>query len=434
MCSLVCPTLASFSGRAVTKFLKVALVMCVVAGGACKFTPSRDDRAAHEVHAAAEQFTRLETSGRWLGPENWNDLSDYFQETRPWSPPQSISLLKTYSMGLIEGTIYANGKPCYLVEMDYQLWGTIDSFLHFRTAETATGQPTALGRTVFKKENEEYCFADEFVRRGESETGEKKKGALRWRVAWFPAYGPKITVDAALRYVVEKSDKSTDPLTRYNAARTLAMLRQLSTGVLLPPPPVNFAPQSAEQTASQFLELESHLALDRGGKLADFYMETPPKETKEIQVVDGPVVAPERPGPKIARDTTDIFILADSLGTLDADLRLTDYPRRRPGSACYFDLQIELTMVLSDVHWEVAPDGTAKQINGPFAWRFESSYFLPFITLDTAIHYVLEKGRKTSDAAVRRNAERTLAIFRAYQNGQPLPDYLCMGASGGCTE
>lgn len=435
MCTLVCPTLGSFSGRAVTKFLKTAFVLCIVAAGACTFRRSRDDQAAHEVHAAAEQFTRLETSGRWLGPEKWNELSGYFQDARPWSPPQSISVLKTYSLAVIGSVPDPSGKPCYQVEMDYQIWGAIDWFLHFRTAQTATDEPSSLGKTVFIKEYENYCFTDEFVLYAGLEKEEKSKGALRWRVAWSPAGSrPKINVDAALRYVVEKADKSTDPLARYNAARTLAALRQLSTGVFLPPSPVKSAPQSAEQTAGQFLELESHLEPDQGRKLANFYMETPPKETKQIQVVDGRVVAPEPPGPKIARDTADIGILADSLGTLDAELRLTDYPRRRPGRWCYFDLQIELTMVLSDVHWEIAPDGTTKQINGPAAWRFEPPYFLPMITLDTAIHYVLERRSKTEDAAVRRNAERALAIFRAYKSGQTLPDYLCKGASGGCSE
>ncbi len=136
-------------------------------------------------------------------------------------------------------------------------------------------------------------------------------------------------------------------------------------------------------------------------------------------------------------DTTGFDISANSLGELDSSLRLSNYPsfRMLPGnnnSACYGDDYLGITLLLSGKHWQIAADGTVKELDGPLAWRIEDTFFEPFITLETAIRYVTEGRDKTADPIIKKNAARTLSILKYYKQGKPLPDSLSSGASGGC--
>jgi hypothetical protein len=89
-------------------------------------------------------------------------------------------------------------------------------------------------------------------------------------------------------------------------------------------------------------------------------------------------------------------------------------------------------LLLSDKHWQVATDGTAKELDGPLAWRIEDTSFQPLITLNTAIRYVRQVREKTPNPVVKRNAASTLSILEYYKQGKPLPEELSTGAKGGC--
>lgn len=92
----------------------------------------------------------------------------------------------------------------------------------------------------------------------------------------------------------------------------------------------------------------------------------------------------------------------------------------------------EFTLLLSDKHWEIAADGSVKELDGPPAWRIRDTSFEPLITLDTAIRYVKQAPEKTTNPTIQKNAARTLRILNYYKRDEPLPNELSFGATGGC--
>jgi len=101
-------------------------------------------------------------------------------------------------------------------------WGTIDAALRFIPAP----------KTDDIKEWEGYSlvFAPEHFRRIENgklvqheQTGKYKS----WQIA-HPLDVPFTTVNTAIRYVLEKREKTTDPVVKQNADKTLTALMKLN--------------------------------------------------------------------------------------------------------------------------------------------------------------------------------------------------------------
>lgn len=417
------------------KPLKLTIVICVLGVSACThFHPFKGQPSQSEqVKTAVEQFCKMDAAGTWLGSERWNELGDFVDRVGPWHRPLSIAVLRNYRVG----TPQWDNHGGYLVEVDNFVWGTIDPFLHFSRAQTPAAKAPGANGPVQERRYEMLALTDSFVEVNEAREEKEKKAALRWRKT-MSYYSSNIDVDTAIRYVVEQADKSHDPVTKYNGARTLAVLRSLSAGVPLPVQPARAVQQSASERALQFIDLETRMGPDQWADLTKFFMETPNPLWNEIQIIDGVGTAASPEGKGINAATSTIQFSADSLGELDSSLRLSNYPAVRipPGSAsaCDADFRFEFTMLLTDVHWEIAPDGAVRQINGPYEWRFEEHNFMPLITLDTAIRYVTGGRAKTSNTAIKKNADRTLTILNLYKQSVPLPDYLRCNSGVGCSE
>ncbi len=45
----------------------------------------------------------METQGRWLGPERWDELQDFLTDISPWLPNASVSVLKSYEVDIGAG-------------------------------------------------------------------------------------------------------------------------------------------------------------------------------------------------------------------------------------------------------------------------------------------------------------------------------------------
>ena len=131
-------------------------------------------------------------------------------------------------------------------------------------------------------------------------------------------------------------------------------------------------------------------------------------------------------------------VSTNSLGRLDASLGLRNYPPWRlplsnaSVSACYGDDRFAFTLLLTDKYWQIATDGTVKELDGPLSWRIEDTFFQPLITLDTAIRYVRQMHEKTTDPVVKRNGARTLSILNYHKQGKPLPAELVSDSGRGC--
>lgn len=387
-------------------------------------TPTESQRSPRE---AVERFCKMESEGRWLGPERWDELQDFLGDVGSWSRPDSISVLRSYKVGDARKDIGAGGSVSYQVEVDYFQWGSIDRFLNFTSARGPRRESPPAGQPVELRTYETVYLSDRFVRRRAS--GDKEEtGALGWRIALFGP--PSVSVDAALRWVAEMRDKSDDPAIKHNAGRTLAILRSLSAGGLMPAAPARRAKETPSVIAHRFVGLESVLLPDEWSKVADFFVSTPKPQWDKVHIVD--IVGT---GVDINGDSAEVDVSTNLLGDLDASLLLSNYPpgRLSPGgpSACYGDDRYGFSLLLSDNQWEVAKDGVVKQSEVPLAWRIEDTSFEPLITLDTAIRYVRQARERSADPAVNRNAAKTLGILGYYQERKPLPDEL-LSANGGC--
>ncbi len=391
----------------------------------CQHTPTESPQSPEQ---AVEQFYKLETEGRWLGPEHWNELQDYVRDIPPWHTPAFVTVLKGYQIGSIRKDSPAHlDIDNYQVNGDEFVWGEIDSALHFKAGlfgkTSASGQPIRMSMVQF------LSFSDMFDRIDPSGHRTPEKGNLRWRMT--DLYPPIVNVDAARLWLTEERDKSSDPLIKYNAAKTIEILNSLSSGILPPTKPAGKPEQPASEVTAQFIALESRLTPDQWDQLARFFVETPKPKLDHVEVVDivGTAVGAEG-------DKANAEVDFNSLGTLDTSMRLSKYPTLRPpmpfaGSvdACMGD-GLGFFLMLSTEHWAIAKDGTVKELNGPLAWRVE--YFAPVLSLDTAIRYVTQARDKTSDPAVGLNAVKTLRILNYYKRGKPLPDNLEPKSSGAC--
>ncbi|MGC2332125.1 MAG: hypothetical protein WA581_11765, partial [Candidatus Acidiferrales bacterium] len=208
-------------------------------------TPTEPEKPPKEV---VQQFYKLETEGRWLTPQHWDELQDFLTNIGPWFLPGSISVLRSYQIGDARKDIGYRGVVDYQVEVDYSEWGSIDSFLNFTKARGPRGETSVIGEPVEQRTYETLVLTDKFVK--SSRSGDKQEtGALRWRMSLLTP--PAVSVDAALRWVTETRDKSNDPLIKYNADRTITVLKSLSTGTLPPMQPAGTVQESPSDVAQQ---------------------------------------------------------------------------------------------------------------------------------------------------------------------------------------
>lgn len=373
-----------------------------------------------------EHFWKVQSEGAWLGPEQWDKLRDFLTETGPWYPPGAVSVLSSYSVGETRKDVGSYGIS-YSVEVDQYRWGSIDRYLNFTRAHGPGRESPIAGQPIELRTSETLYLSDHFVEH--SESGDKvETGAPQLRIVPGPL--TNVDVDAAIRWVAAMRDKSDDPAIRYNAERTLATLRALSAGAPLSTPPARVAKESPSTVARQFIAIESVSLPDQWGRVANFFVETPKPEWNKVHIVDIVDTGVDASG-----DSAEVDISTNSLGNLDASLRLSSYPPERllPGgaSACIGDDVFGFNLVLSDKRWDISEDNVVEESDVPFSWRVEDTSFEPLISLGTAIRYVRQVRDESSDPMVKKNAAKTLRILNYYQQHRPLPDELLPADGGG---
>jgi hypothetical protein len=407
------------------------IIMAVVSGlavaAAYPQAPTESEKPPKEV---VQQFYSLATEGRWLAPQHWDELQDFLTEVGPWYLPGAISVLQGYQVGDATRHIGYRDTVDYQVEVDCFEWGSIDSFLNFTRARGPSGKTSVAGEPVVRRTYETLFLTDKFVK--SSPSGDKQEtGALHWRMSLLTP--PALNVDAALLWVAERRDKSSDPLIKYNADRTIAVLKSLSAGMLPPIQPAATVQEPPSEVAKQFIALESHSMPAQWEKVANFFVETPKPQWNHAIIVD--IVGT---GADTSGDSAEADVSTNSLGQLDSSMRLSNYPSMRlpltipSASACFGDDRFGFSLLLSSKHWKITKDGTVEEFEGPLVWRIEDTSFQPLITLDTAIRYVTQTRDKTADAVVKMNAAKTLRILEFYKEGKPLPDEFSSDA-GGCS-
>jgi len=101
-------------------------------------------------------------------------------------------------------------------------------------------------------------------------------------------------------------------------------------------------------------------------------------------------------------------------GSLDSALRFKAALHMAPGNGLIREgMNAHYALVLADKHWEFESDGRkTREVIGPLEWRIENTPSFATIGLATAIRYITEIRDKSTDPALKKNADLTLAKLK----------------------
>jgi hypothetical protein len=99
----------------------------------------------------------------------------------------------------------------------------------------------------------------------------------------------------------------------------------------------------------------------------------------------------------------------DPLGSIDSALRYT--PPAKSNSEGNIGVY---HLALTDKHWEPEPNGQMKEVTGSLHWEIEGPLTWRWTTVEPAMRYVADMSEKSSDPAIKHNAERTIAILKSH--------------------
>ena len=109
-------------------------------------------------------------------------------------------------------------------------------------------------------------------------------------------------------------------------------------------------------------------------------------------------------------DSAGVTVGFNPLGSIDTVLHYTPEDSDAMKNFAVYDLLAVPTYTMM-----YGPDGKtliSKRPNGTRAWQIKGSQGRPFMTVNTAIRYVLEQRDKTHDGVIKKNADDTLHILR----------------------
>jgi len=143
-----------------------------------------------------------------------------------------------------------------------------------------------------------------------------------------------------------------------------------------------------------------------------FVRSGPPPTNPNIHIVSDKYAMVERTlSPTKSRVDLDFTHL---YGSLDPELHFVPPAAFGPDGGLVKDgLSISLTLVLVDRYLELeSGGGSPKETVTAPTWRIEAFQAGVLLDLPAAIRYVTEKREQTTDPAIKKNADATLAILR----------------------
>jgi hypothetical protein len=100
----------------------------------------------------------------------------------------------------------------------------------------------------------------------------------------------------------------------------------------------------------------------------------------------------------------------DSYGSIDSMLRYkSSFPNQRPEP---ITMAYEYPLVFTNEHVDINENGQTHVTTGDWQWKLEGPQRERWATLAPAIAYVRERRNQSTDPAIRRNANKTLAILK----------------------
>jgi hypothetical protein len=112
-------------------------------------------------------------------------------------------------------------------------------------------------------------------------------------------------------------------------------------------------------------------------------------------------------GESVRGDSAEVIVGFEDAGHIDSLLRYT--PRKETGA---FKSGQLFHLKMAPSHWQTyEPDGktVAKEMIGPPGWQITDPQGVPWTTVNTAVRYVLEMQRNTSNSTIKKNADETLS-------------------------
>ena len=174
--------------------------------------------SANSPSETVEELWILASAGELLTPEGWQNVSGFF--TEPLPPHKSDVLVVSNHWGPA-GRPDVSGHDT-VVSVGCWEWGIIDAALRFTPAPKTTAVKEGRGYDlVFAPQHFRTFKNGKLVEDGTNPLDN------RWQIT-KPLDMPFTTVNTAIRYVLEKRNKTSDPVIRQNADKTLTELMKLN--------------------------------------------------------------------------------------------------------------------------------------------------------------------------------------------------------------
>jgi hypothetical protein len=184
--------------------LSTAVMTCILAtGNAVAQASGEGTKGPKQV---VEEFLAMETNGGRLTPEGWRQADAFFARPAPEPSRRHIVVISpNYSVY----ETWTKGDQAQVYN-DCEGPGQIDTALRYTPPESGVLKTTGVYRLVRTQE-------------GVSPTSTIR--STEWKIEEPPTF-LWLNKETAVRYVAEMRDKTSGPLVKKNADRTLAVLRR----------------------------------------------------------------------------------------------------------------------------------------------------------------------------------------------------------------
>jgi hypothetical protein len=345
-----------------------------------------------------ELFCKMDTDGELLNDEVRREAADLFGSPLGWSGNQNVIVVSAY---VLRGPDMHDDSAQFIV--DYNVWGELDSSLRFTREEGRIPDKPIRDREYF-----DLTLTPLHNQVGDRGKMEVVRGPLEWRIEIIPP-GPRVSVDAAIRYVTEMRDKSGDAATKVNATKAIAALKRLRAGVT--EQPAANVQKTAQGVVEEFCHLDAEgkqLASDGWREVSAFFVQPGSLRREKVTIVRDFGLS----NASISDETkADVMVEYLYVGELNSGTAV--FEQALPANMkIRVDFDLILTVKRTRSGQVEAAEGTTEEASEPVTWKILGPVPEPHITLDAAIRYATEMRDKTSSAVIKKNAERTLAALK----------------------
>ena len=167
------------------------------------------------------KYEQLIREGALLTPKGWNRAGSLFSSSAPYSKDADIILTSTAAQ---VGEVSVNGDRAEVETKWGDSYGSIDAQLRYKPIEAPRSAP--LNSIALNSIAVIGRYHLVLVKAGTSDSAVGNK--TEWRIEG--SQRRYATLDAAIRYVAMMRDRSSNPVVKKNAEKTLAILRRLRHG------------------------------------------------------------------------------------------------------------------------------------------------------------------------------------------------------------